>query len=137
MAWQDPYILLIHQQASAIYNNTYVDSDGYVYIGTVDGRLETYTPIPTTTQLIGTGVVVLNDNDSYVPTEEVITEALLSYFAIDANGDLTPLPVIPSIITDNLFTLDLVTGDLTPNNIGVNDIFFKLLGSGDITPKVL
>ena len=59
-----------------------------------------------------------------------------SYFTLDSNAKLTPNPFIDEIRSDNLFILDTNTGELTPNNSGVDDDFFELVG-GALTPKVL
>jgi hypothetical protein len=125
-------IQVIHQQALAKFNRRYASLDGETFVGTKSGRLK----------IVSEEVLELERALDIVEAEiSEVTEVTpvveeTSYFAIDADGDLTPLPVIPSILTDNLFTLDLVTGDLTPNNIGINDIFFRLLGD-ELTPKVL
>lgn len=62
-------------------------------------------------------------------------EAATSYFSLDRDAELTPSPYIDSI-GDNLFTLDLATGDLSPNNDDFEDVFFEVV-NGEITPKVL
>jgi hypothetical protein len=67
--------------------------------------------------------------------QEILVDDLTTYFSIDESGNLTPTPYI-NRIEDNLFALDLLTGDLSPSNVGVEDEFFEIV-NGDITPKVL
>jgi len=61
----------------------------------------------------------------------------ISYFALDLNADLTPDPYINEFDEFNLFSIDLMTGELTTNIDGDIDDFFELDENGDITPKIL
>jgi hypothetical protein len=135
MAYSSEEISIIHQQAIADPESIYSSLDGLSYIGTLDGRLRLINP-----ETIGLNNVVeqLETNIAIIETPTIVPVVETSYFAIDSLGDLTPLPVIPAILTTNLFTLDLSTGDLSPNIIeGVNDIFFEIDVDNALTPKLL
>tara|TARA_R110000868_G_scaffold330773_2_gene591747 strand:- start:221 stop:676 length:456 start_codon:yes stop_codon:yes gene_type:complete len=118
MSYSDKQILKIHNSGTANYKTLYTDNLGNTYIGTINGRLQSHIPPLTTSQKL----IIEPISEITIPETIEILES--SYFGIDSNGDLTPLTIIENVLTTNLFTLDVTTGDLTPNNAGINDIFF-------------
>ena len=70
-------------------------------------------------------------------TQNIIRqESEISYFALDVDAELTPVPFVSEIDEDNIFVIDLTTGDISPSAAGEDDSFFEIVG-GEITPKVL
>lgn len=136
MSYSINEISIINQSGLAEDGLLYYTIDGDAYKGTPEGRLIFVDP----------DFVQLQDSvqsiEEITTVEEktIAVEQASSYFGIDSGGDLTPIDNIPQVLQNNIFVLDLTTGDLTPTDAANNnalDIFFEFNASADITPKVL
>lgn len=131
MAYSKDQISTIHQNATAKQYTKYVTITGEVFEGQASGRL----------RLVDRDTIrnsIAISNISSTPEKTEIVQS--SYFGIDYEGDLTPIDNIQEVLQNNIFVLDLSTGDLTPTDIANNnalDSFFEFNADSDITPKVL
>lgn len=131
MLYSQDDIKNIHSSSLAIEKTIYTDYGGIQYIGMSTGRLALYTPLPET-------AAIVQEPAQVEVVEETTPIVEDSYFAIDSEGDLTPLNFISNLLVDNIFKLNTVNGDLNPSESeSIIDGFFEINSNGDITPKVL
>jgi len=139
MSYSIDEISIINQSGLAENGLLYYTIDGNAYKGTPEGRLTFVDPDFVQLQDSVQSIDTLVEENLIVKKEETIPIVEEdSYFAIDSEGDLTPLNFISNLLVDNIFKLNTVNGDLNPSESeSTRDEFFEIDSNGDITPKVL